>query len=40
MEAILLNCSSYDVANALIAIGWQGNIDEKYVDEMKSRKGR
>ena len=32
---MFFNCPSEDVANVLIALGWQGNVNSEYVDDMK-----
>ena len=39
-KQMLLNCNSQDIANVLISLGWQGNIDLEYVDNMKKGNSR
>ena len=35
-NAMFSNCNSTDIANVLISLGWQGDIDSKYVDDRRS----
>jgi len=37
---MFLNCNSEDIANVLIGLGWQGNINSEYVDNMKKGNSR
>lgn len=37
---MLFNCSSQDIANVLIGLGWQGNINAEYVDGIRKGYGR
>ena len=39
-DQMFLNCNSEDIANVLIGIGWQGNINSEYVDNMKKGNNR
>lgn len=40
MKEMFMNCNSADIARVLIALSWQGNITEEYVDEIRKRYGR
>lgn len=37
---MLFNCNSEDIANVLIGLGWQGNINSEYVENMKKGNSR
>ena len=39
-KQMFLNCNSRDIANVLIGLGWQGNINSEYVDNMKKGNSR
>lgn len=39
-KQMFLNCNSEDIANILIGLGWQGNINSEYVDNMKKGNSR
>ena len=39
-DQMFLNCNSEDIANVLIGLGWQGNINSEYVDNMKKGNSR
>ena len=39
-KQMFLNCNSEDIASVLIGLGWQGNINSEYVDNMKKGNSR